>query len=83
MRGKLHFFTPGKPGENGHVESFSGKFRDECLNLHWFLDLTDARVTIEQWRTDYNRDRPHSVLGYLTPLEYRQDINRNLPLVLA
>ncbi len=75
---KLHFITPGKPAENGHVESFNGKFRDECLNLHWFLDQEDARVTIEEWRADYNRDRPHSALGYLTPLEYRLHMGRNL-----
>ena len=81
---RLHFITPGKPTENGYIESFTksfdGKFRDECLNLNWFLDLADSRVMIEDWRTDYNRDRPHSSLGYLTPLAFKQDLYRNLSL---
>lgn len=66
----LHFITPGRPMENGYIESFHGKFRDECLNQHWFLTLDDARQTIEDWRVDYNRVRPHSALGYLTPEEF-------------
>lgn len=66
----LHFITPGRPMENGYIESFHGKFRDECLNQHWFLTLDDARETIEDWRIDYNRVRPHSALGYLTPEEF-------------
>ena len=73
-----HFITPGKPTENGYIESFNGKFRDECLNLNWFLDLADARVMIEDWRTDYNRDRPHSSLGYLTLMEFKRGLDRNL-----
>ena len=80
---RLHFITPGKPTENGYIESFNGKFRDECLNRHWFLDLADSRVTIEDWRTDYNRDRPHSSLGYLTPLEFKQNLDRNLSLTVV
>jgi putative transposase len=67
----LHFITPGRPMENGYIESFHGKFREECLNEHWFLTLEDARETIENWRLDYNRVRPHSALGYLTPEEFR------------
>jgi putative transposase len=67
----LHFITPGRPMENGYIESFHGKFREECLNEHWFLTLDDARETIENWRLDYNRVRPHSSLGYLTPEEFR------------
>lgn len=63
----LDFIEPGKPVENAFVESFNGKFRDECLNQHWFLDLTDARRTIEAWRQHYNEQRPHSALGYQTP----------------
>ena len=78
MRVRLHFITPAKPAEDGHVESFNRKFRDECLNLHWVLDLEDAPVTIEEWRTYYDRDRPHSALGYMTPLEYMQDMDRSL-----
>ena len=80
---RLHFITPGKPTENGYIESFNGKFRDECLNLNWFQDLADSRVMIEDWRTDYNRDRPHSSLGYLTPLEFKQDLHRNLSLTVV
>lgn len=66
----LHFITPGRPMENGYIESFHGKFREECLNEHWFLTLDDARETIESWRIDYNQVRPHSALGYLTPQEF-------------
>lgn len=66
----LHFITPGRPMENGFIESFNGKFRDECLNQHWFIDLAHARREIEEWRLDYNQVRPHSGLGYLTPAEF-------------
>jgi putative transposase len=66
----LHFITPGRPMGNGYIESFHGKFREECLNEHWFLTLDDARETIESWRIDYNQLRPHSALGYLTPEEF-------------
>jgi putative transposase len=69
---KLHFITPGRPMENGYIESFHGKFREECLNEHWFLTLDDARETIEEWRLDYNHVRPHSSLGYRTPEEFRK-----------
>jgi len=67
---QLHFITPGRPMENGYMESFNGKFRDECLNENWFVDLADARQKIEEWRCDYNQERPHSALGYLTPAEF-------------
>jgi putative transposase len=67
---ELHFITPGKPTENAHVESFNGKFRDECLNEHWFLSVADARRKIEAHRVDYNEVRPHSALGNLTPKEF-------------
>jgi putative transposase len=67
---KIHFIRPGKPVENCYVESFNGKFRDECLNDHWFLDLEDAQTKIQSWRDDYNEVRPHSSLGDLTPKEY-------------
>jgi transposase InsO family protein len=56
--------------ENGYIESFNGKFREECLNEHWFLAMDDARETIESWRLDYNQVRPHSALGYRTPEEF-------------
>jgi len=66
----LHFIEPGKPVQNAFIESFNGKFRDECLNQNWFTSLGDARRIIEAWRMDYNTVRPHSSLGYLTPEEY-------------
>ena len=66
----LAFIRPGKPVENCFVESFNGKFRDECLDMHWFLDVYDTRKRIEDWRLDYNHQRPHSSLGNLTPKEY-------------
>ena len=67
---RLHFIEPGKPTQNAYIESFNGKFRDECLNQNWFVDLADAREKIEAWRVDYNTVRPHSSLGYLTPAEF-------------
>jgi putative transposase len=67
---RLLFITPGRPIENAYVESFNGKFRDECLNEHWFLSLDEVRAIVESWRIDYNRDRPHSSLGDLTPEEF-------------
>jgi len=63
----LRFIRPGKPIENAYVESFNGKFRDECLNEHWFVSLADAKAAIEAWRVDYNTVRPHSALGDQTP----------------
>jgi putative transposase len=61
---------PGKPWQNGAVESFNGKFRDECLSLEWFRSRAEAKVVIEAWRRHYNAVRPHSSLGYLTPAEF-------------
>lgn len=58
---------PGKPWQNGTTESFNGKLRDECLNMEWFRNRTEARLVIEDWREHYNTVRPHSSLGYLTP----------------
>jgi len=69
---RLRFIEPGKPTQTGVVESFHGRLRDECLNQHWFLSLADARPAIEAWRLDYNRERPHSALGYRTPEEFRR-----------
>lgn len=66
----LHFIRPGKPTDNGYIESFNGKFRDECLNQFWFVNLLEAQERIEAWRQDYNQERPHSSLGYQTPLEF-------------
>ncbi|MBZ0254227.1 MAG: integrase core domain-containing protein, partial [Candidatus Methylomirabilis sp.] len=67
---KLRFIDPGRPVQNAYIESFNGKFRDECLNQHWFLGVQDARVKIELWREDYNRARPHTSLGGATPEEF-------------
>ena len=61
---------PGKLRQNGVGESFNGKFRDECLNDHWFESLHTARVLIADWRRDYNENRPHSSLAYRTPAEF-------------
>jgi putative transposase len=66
----LKLIQPGKPMQNGYVESFNGKFRDECLNEHWFSTLAEARAIIASWRRDYNENRPHSAIDYLTPAEY-------------
>jgi putative transposase len=67
---QLFFIAPGKPHQNAYIESFNGRFRDECLNLHWFTSLEEARRIIEAWRIDYNERRPHSSLGYRTPAEF-------------
>jgi putative transposase len=67
---RLNFIQPGKPVQNAFVESFNGKFRDECLSEQWFLSLWDARQAIEAWRREYNEQRPHSALGQQTPREY-------------
>lgn len=69
---QLRFIEPGKPVQNAFVESFHGRLRDECLDRHWFLGLGDARQTVEAWRDDYNRARPHSALGYRPPVEFRR-----------
>jgi len=66
----LHHIQPGRPVENCYIESFNGRFRDECLNQHWFLSLADAQRRIEAWRVEYNSARPHSGLAGCTPLEF-------------
>jgi putative transposase len=71
---KLHFIQPGKPIQNAFVESFNGRFRDGCLNQHWFKDLADARHTISNWQTHYNQVRPHSSLDYTTPAAFEQQV---------
>ncbi len=67
---RLRFIEPGKPVQNAFVESFNGKLRDECLNLHWFRSVRHARAEIGAWRRHYNAERPHSALGYLSPMEF-------------
>lgn len=69
---KLDFIRPGKPMENAVIESFNGRFRDECLNAQVFVSLHDARQKIEAWRFDYNEHRPHGSLGDLTPREFAE-----------
>ena len=66
----MNHIQPGKPMQNGHIESFNGRFRDECLNANWFRNLFDARQKVSIWRADYNRARPHSALNYRTPEEF-------------
>jgi putative transposase len=61
---------PGRPMQNGYIESFNGKFRDECLNEHWFQTLQQARSEIAIWRKDYNEVRPHSSLGRIPPAQF-------------
>ena len=64
----LDFSRPGKPTDNSFIESFNGKFRSECLNTHWFMNLDDARQKMEDWRRDYNEIRPHSTIGNKPPI---------------
>ena len=66
----LHFIQPGKPVQNAFIESFNGRFRDECLNEHWFVTLQEAQVVIEAWRREYNEERTHSTIGDVTPMEF-------------
>ncbi len=69
---ELVHIQPGKPTQNGRVESFNGRMREECLNLSWFQNLFDARRKIAAWRIEYNEERPHSSLGYKTPKEFAE-----------
>jgi putative transposase len=66
----LHCIQPGKPVQHACIESVNGKFRDECLNEHWFLTLQEAQVVIEAWRREYNEEQTHSTIGNLTPMEF-------------
>lgn len=68
----LVHIQPGRPQQNGYVESFNGKLRDECLNVNWFENLWDARQKIAAWQREYNEERPHSSLGYQTPAAFAQ-----------
>lgn len=67
---RLAFIQPGKPTQNAFVESLNGRFREECLNQHWFRDLDEARQIIDAWREHYNNERPHSTLNYMTPIAF-------------
>jgi putative transposase len=70
---------PGKPWQNGTNESFNGKFRDECLSMEWFRNRVDAKIVIENWRRHYNEVRPHSSLGQLTPVQFKQQLSQPCP----
>ena len=80
---RLHFIQPGKPTQNAFVESFNGRFRDECLNENEFASLAQARTIIESWRLDYNGTRPHNALGNRTPEEFARGLQIALPLDLS
>ena len=69
---RLEFSRPGKPTDNAFIEAFNSRFRDECLNQHWFTSLEEAQATIETWRVDYNTERPHGALGQQTPAAFSQ-----------
>src|SRR5437763_1641215 len=71
---ELVHIQPGKPQQNGYVESFNGKLRDECLNVSWFEDLWDARRKIAAWQKEFNEERPHSSLGYQTPAAFARQL---------
>jgi transposase InsO family protein len=75
---KVNYIEPGSPWENGHVESFHGKLRDGCLNRETFGNLLEARVLVEEWRRQYNEERPHSALGYQTPGEFGRQCKAKL-----
>jgi transposase InsO family protein len=70
---------PGKPWQNGSNESFNGKFRDECLSMQWFKNRSDAKILIENFRREYNEIRPHSSLGQLTPVQFKQTLSTTNP----
>jgi putative transposase len=75
---QLKFIEPGKPVQNAYIESFNGRFRDECLNQHWFLNLEDAKHEIELWRKDYNENRPHRSLDMKTPNQFAKEFKMML-----
>jgi putative transposase len=70
---KIDFSRPGKPTDNCFIETFNGSLRDECLNVHWFASLAEARTVVEAWRRDYNESRPHTALGNLTPAAFARE----------
>jgi len=79
----LRLIEPGKPNQNAYIESFNGRFRDECLNEHWFLNLAHAQVIIEAWRREYNEERPKKALGGLTPAAYAKQLTEKSATVAA
>jgi transposase InsO family protein len=79
----LRLVEPGKPNQNAYIESFNGRFRDECLNEHWFTSLAHAQVVIEAWRREYNEERPKKRLGGLTPAAYARRLMMETSTVTA
>jgi putative transposase len=77
----LRLIEPGKPTQNAYIESFNGRFRDECLNEHWFTSLAHAQTIIEAWRREYNEERPKKGLGGLTPADYARRLSANASTV--
>lgn len=75
---ELKFIEPGKPNQNAYCESFNARFRDECLNVHWFNNLGEAKDRIEAWRREFNEERPHSSLGNKTPKQFAQEHDRRV-----
>lgn len=73
---QLFLIEPGKPNQNAYIESFNGRFRDECLNEHWFTNMRHAQVIIEAWRREYNEERPKKSLGGMTPAAYARSLTQ-------
>ena len=78
-----HFAAAAGPNENAYIESFNGKFRDECLNEHWFISMAHARQIIEAWRIEYNTERTHSSLADLTPEEFAMKLSKQSPATVS
>jgi transposase InsO family protein len=79
----LRRIEPGTPNQNAYIESFNARFREECLNEHWFTSLAHARAVIEDWRREYNEERPKKGLGGLTPAAYARTLMRETSTVTA
>jgi putative transposase len=79
----LRLIEPGKPNQNAYIESFNGRFRDECLNEHWFTSVAHAHALIEAWRREYNEERPKKRLGGLTPAQYAKQLTEKRSTVTA
>jgi len=71
---ELDFSRPGKPTDNAYIEAFNSRLRQECLNASWFLSMADARARINEWKDDYNQNRPHTSLGNLTPAQFADQL---------
>jgi putative transposase len=77
----LDFSRPGKPTDNAFIEAFNGRFRAECLNAHWFMNLADTAQKLETWRRDYNEERPHSAIGNKVPAALMKSADASSPSV--